>query len=94
MSNQVSMNGAGLARWRRCQALQTAPLPESEEETMVDFSIAESRRRLSWLLWLFTISHSSGQMQSRRGSKERTEDTHEMHHQNMASLGRFPGVLW
>ena len=94
MSNQVSMNGAGPRGVRGAEALQTVRLPKLKRETMIDSSSAKSRRRLSRALWRSASSNYGGRMHSRRGSKEETEDTHEMEYQNMASLGRFSGVLW
>jgi len=45
-------------------------------------------------LFFGPFSHYGGRMQYPRGCEEETEDTHEMEHQNMASLGDFPGGLW
>jgi len=94
MSNQASISGARPCGGRDVESRQALRLPKLERETVIDFTPATSERRLSRALWKSASSKYGGRMQSRRGSDEGTEDTHEVNHQNMASLGGFPSVLW
>ena len=94
MFDHASISGARLCRERYVESRQAVRLLASEGQTMVDSGPAESIRQLSRALRRPESSKYGGQMQSRRSCKEETEETHEMGHQNMASLGGFLSVLW